>query len=163
MRWTRVIAGVAVLATCVVPTAARAADPSATPTATLFISEYVEGSSNNKAIEIYNAGVAPIDLSGATCQIRRFDNGSTNVGGTIALTGTVAAGGTRVIANTSAATTLRALDPRLVPCVISTPDRQTRPLFQQAARYVDIRVQRCALSAADHTRAARRAPRPRRP
>ena len=39
--------------------------------ADLFISEYVEGSSNNKAIEIYNGTSAPIDLgaSGYNVQI----------------------------------------------------------------------------------------------
>ena len=40
----------------------------------LFISEYMEGSSNNKAIEIFNGTGAPVDLSGY--QIERCNNGA---------------------------------------------------------------------------------------
>ncbi|MEZ4226015.1 MAG: lamin tail domain-containing protein [Polyangiaceae bacterium] len=40
----------------------------------LLFSEYVEGSSNNKAIEIYNAGTSAQDL--ANCDLRRYSNGS---------------------------------------------------------------------------------------
>ena len=39
----------------------------------LFFSEYVEGSSNNKAVEIYNPTDTPIDLSGYS--IERYSNG----------------------------------------------------------------------------------------
>jgi len=42
----------------------------------LFISEYLEGSNNNKAIEIYNPTTNAINLSGYA--IGRFSNGSTN-------------------------------------------------------------------------------------
>jgi len=41
----------------------------------LFFSEYVEGSSNNKALEIYNAGSSSVDLS--TCGLNRYSNGGT--------------------------------------------------------------------------------------
>ncbi|MFH2006358.1 MAG: lamin tail domain-containing protein [bacterium] len=41
---------------------------------TLIFSEYVEGSSNNKALEVYNASTAPIQLD--DCQILRYNNGS---------------------------------------------------------------------------------------
>ncbi|MCK9269654.1 MAG: lamin tail domain-containing protein [Bacteroidales bacterium] len=41
----------------------------------LFISEYVEGSGNNKAIEIYNPTTAPINLNGY--QLVRYSNGGT--------------------------------------------------------------------------------------
>jgi len=42
----------------------------------LFISEYIEGSNNNKALEIYNPTEQAINLSGYA--IGRFSNGSTN-------------------------------------------------------------------------------------
>lgn len=42
----------------------------------LFISEYLEGSNNNKALEIYNPTANAVDLSGYA--IGRFSNGSTN-------------------------------------------------------------------------------------
>lgn len=41
----------------------------------LMISEYIEGSHNNKALEIYNPTNAPINLSGY--RIARYNNGST--------------------------------------------------------------------------------------
>lgn len=41
----------------------------------LFISEYIEGWSNNKAIEIYNPTGAPIDLS--DYRLERYSNGAT--------------------------------------------------------------------------------------
>ncbi len=50
------------------------------PPASLIISEYVEGTGNDKALEFYNATTAAIDLS--TCQLRRFNNGSTSPSGT---------------------------------------------------------------------------------
>ena len=42
----------------------------------LFISEYVEGWSNNKAIELVNPTNAPIDLS--QYELRRYSNGSSS-------------------------------------------------------------------------------------
>ena len=43
----------------------------------LFISEYVEGYANNKAIELYNPTSQAIDLS--TYSLCRFSNGATTV------------------------------------------------------------------------------------
>jgi uncharacterized protein len=68
----------------------------------LFISEYVEGSSNNKAIEIYNGTNAAVDLAAGGYAVQMYFNGSTSVGLTINLTGTVAAGDVYVIAQASA-------------------------------------------------------------
>ena len=42
----------------------------------LFFSEYVEGSSNNKALEIYNGTGAPIDLATAGYNVQMFFNGN---------------------------------------------------------------------------------------
>lgn len=73
----------------------------------LIISEYIEGSSNNKAIEIYNGTGASIDLSGWNLKI--YANGSTTPGSAINLAGTLADGLTYVVANTSANATILAL------------------------------------------------------
>jgi hypothetical protein len=73
----------------------------ATPT-DLFISEYVEGSSNNKAIEIFNGTGAPLDLSLGGYVLQIYSNGSTTPGPPINLTGTVANGDVFVIANSGA-------------------------------------------------------------
>ena len=67
----------------------------------LFISEYIEGSSNNKAIEIYNGTGAAVNLGAGGYNIQMFFNGSASAGLTINLTGTVAAGDVYVIAQSS--------------------------------------------------------------
>ena len=66
----------------------------------LLFSEYIEGTSNNKAIELYNAGSDPIDLSGYSVSV--FNNGSTTANSTATLSGTLAAGATYQIVNSSA-------------------------------------------------------------
>ncbi|KRB44032.1 ExeM/NucH family extracellular endonuclease [Terrabacter sp. Root181] len=78
-----------------------AAPASAAPTE-LFISEYVEGSSNNKALEIYNGTGATVDLAAAKYNVQVFANGAATTTNTIALSGKVASGDVFVLANTSA-------------------------------------------------------------
>ena len=63
----------------------------------LFFSEYVEGSSNNKAVEIYNPTDAPIDLS--SYSIERYSNGSDAVSDEMDLSGTLNAGETWIVTN----------------------------------------------------------------
>ncbi len=65
----------------------------------LYLSEYVEGSSNNKALEIKNETGASKSLSGYS--IRRQTNGSGSWSTGLALTGTIANGGKFVIVNSS--------------------------------------------------------------
>ena len=55
----------------------------------LFFSEYIEGSGNNKAIEIYNSSSMAIDLT--DYQVHRFNNGGTTDPDTLALPGMLAA------------------------------------------------------------------------
>lgn len=71
-----------------------------------FISEYVEGSGNNKAIEIYNPAATPLDLTGYSLQV--YSNGKTTVSKTIDLKGTVAAKGVLVLVDTAAVADLKA-------------------------------------------------------
>ncbi|HYX05793.1 MAG TPA: T9SS type A sorting domain-containing protein, partial [Bacteroidales bacterium] len=68
-------------------------------TTDLIFSEYIEGSSSNKAIEIYNGTGADVDLSGYS--VKLAPNGGA-WGNTLNLTGTLAAGDVFVIANASA-------------------------------------------------------------
>jgi hypothetical protein len=65
----------------------------------LFISEYVEGSGNDKALEIYNPTASPVDLS--AYKICRFSNGANDstAGGSLNLVGTLAALDVHVITN----------------------------------------------------------------
>lgn len=80
----------------------------AAPALDLFFSEYIEGSSNNKALEIYNPTGATIDLAAELYNIQMFFNGSASVGLTINLTGSVAAGDVYVVAHGSADATILA-------------------------------------------------------
>jgi endonuclease I len=69
----------------------------------LYISEYIEGSSNNKALEIVNYTGAFVDLSSYT--LKKQTNGAGSWSGTpLALSGTLANGDVYVIAHASAAT-----------------------------------------------------------
>ncbi|MFE5408304.1 ExeM/NucH family extracellular endonuclease [Microbacterium sp. NPDC056569] len=95
---TAAIAALSLAATGVVAFAAPAAAASGDP----FISEYVEGLSNNKAIEIYNPSTQTVDLAAGGYKLQQYSNGSLSVGLTINLTGTVAAGDVYVFAHSSA-------------------------------------------------------------
>ncbi|MBW4648780.1 MAG: DUF4347 domain-containing protein [Kastovskya adunca ATA6-11-RM4] len=69
----------------------------------LFISEYVEGSSNNKALEFYNGIGAAINLTAAGYAVDFYANGSTSPTQTINLSGIVADKDVFVLAQANAA------------------------------------------------------------
>jgi plastocyanin/predicted extracellular nuclease len=69
------------------------------PCSDLFFSEYIEGSGNNKALEIYNPTNGTVDLSNYT--VYRANNGSTTPGGTLNLAGMLASGDVYVMGNPS--------------------------------------------------------------
>ncbi|NRA51902.1 MAG: lamin tail domain-containing protein, partial [Phaeodactylibacter sp.] len=58
----------------------------------LFISEYMEGSGDNKCIELYNPTGGSIDLSAGGYQLLFYFNGSSSAGTTINLGGSIGAG-----------------------------------------------------------------------
>lgn len=68
----------------------------------LFFSEYIEASSNDKALEIYNPTGTPINLATGNYVIEFYFNGSTMVGGTISLSGVIPSRGTWVVSATNA-------------------------------------------------------------
>lgn len=65
----------------------------------LFISEYIEGSGNDKAIELYNPTATAINLTGY--RLERFSNGESTsaAGGVLNLSGSIDAYSTFVIVN----------------------------------------------------------------
>lgn len=65
-----------------------------------MISEYVEGSANNKAVEIYNGGAASVDL--ADCSLQFYFAGSAN-SQEIPLTGSLASKAVFVVCDQDAA------------------------------------------------------------
>lgn len=77
--------------------------------ASVFFSEYIEGSSNNKALEIFNSTTAALDFSAGSYFVDIYFNGATTAGETISLNGSVAAGDVYVLAHSSANATVLAL------------------------------------------------------
>ncbi|XTZ16159.1 lamin tail domain-containing protein [Micromonospora echinospora] len=107
MRPRRILAALATV-TAVTATAVGVAPLAASAAPTdLFISEYVEGSSNNKAIELFNGTGAAVDLAAGGYQLQLYFNGSTTPTN-LALTGTVAAGDVFVLASSSASAAILA-------------------------------------------------------
>lgn len=93
-RWRQLLSlGCLVLASAI-PVSAQPTD--------LFFSEYIEGSSNNKALEIYNGTGAAINLATGGYNLQMYFNGNASAGLTINLTGTVASGDVYVVAHSSA-------------------------------------------------------------
>ncbi len=72
--------------------------------AELPISEYVEGSSNNKAIEIYNPDAAEADLS--VYKIEQYNNGGSTPTASFSLSGRLAPGSVHVTAHSTLASVL---------------------------------------------------------
>ncbi len=90
----------ALLVSLLVPTAS-AADGASASLEDLIISEYVEGTSNNKAVELYNGTGAAVDLTGY--RLEQYSNGSTNANPVVTLSGSVAPGDVFVLAHSSSA------------------------------------------------------------
>lgn len=74
--------------------------------ADLYFSEYIEGSSNNKALEIYNSSASSVNLSGHAVEM--YFNGGNSAGLTINLTGSIPAHGVFVLAHGSASAAILA-------------------------------------------------------
>lgn len=68
----------------------------------LFFSEYIEGSGNNKAIEIYNGTGAAVDLAAGNYVLQLYSNGSLTVSASGNLSGTIVDGDVFVFAHSSA-------------------------------------------------------------
>jgi len=78
----------------------------------LIISEYVEGSSNNRSIEIYNGTGAAVNLS--SYSLRRQVNGAGNFTDEVTLSGTLADGEVYVVSNSAASSAILAVTDRQV-------------------------------------------------
>jgi len=74
----------------------------------LFISEYVEGSGTNQAIEIFNPTDIPMSLSASGYRLEFYADGGTAVTGGVLLMGVIQPGGTWVVVPTDASAELKA-------------------------------------------------------
>ena len=105
----------------------------------LFISEYIEGSSNNKAIEIYNGTGSPVNLS--SYSLKKQTNGSGAYGDALALTGTLATGDVYVIANASANSTIQAVaDLQTSSAALSFNGNDAIALFKNSTQIDEVGV-----------------------
>ncbi|HWL12122.1 MAG TPA: chitobiase/beta-hexosaminidase C-terminal domain-containing protein [Ureibacillus sp.] len=75
-------------------------------TTDLIISEYVEGSATNKALEIYNGTGAAVDLSQYSLEL--YSNGASSAGQKVTLSGTLENGATYVLYNGGSVEALKA-------------------------------------------------------
>ena len=104
----RALLALMLIAALVLTAGALPATADTTSSSELFFSEYIEGSSNNKALEIYNGTGASVDLLANAYNVQMYFNGSGTAGLTINLTGTVADGDVYVVAQSAAAAAILA-------------------------------------------------------
>ena len=72
--------------------------PPGRPPAEVFISQYVEGTGNNKAVEIYNGTLSNLDLAAGNYVLQQYNNGSTTASVSISLSGELQPGTCLVVA-----------------------------------------------------------------
>jgi hypothetical protein len=80
----------------------------AATSAELFLSEYVEGTGNNRALELFNGTGAPVDLSAGGYNVRLYTNGNGSPSFTVFLAGTVSPRDVFVLASSFADPAVRA-------------------------------------------------------
>ena len=73
-----------------------------TRNADLFVSEYIEGSFHNRAIEIFNGTGGPVDLGEGSYALRIYANGADSPSASMALTGSISNNEVYVAANPEA-------------------------------------------------------------
>lgn len=78
-------------------------------TSELFISEYLEGSNNNKAIELYNGTSVAVDLATNQYRLELHVNGAATASQSVALSGTLASGGVLVLCHSASNASILAL------------------------------------------------------
>ena len=78
------------------------AAPSRAAASDIFISEYIEGGSFNKAIELFNGTGATVDLGAGLYTLELYSNGAASPSQSVALSGTIADGDVFVLAHGSA-------------------------------------------------------------
>ena len=106
-RWKRRLNGLlaaGLAATMVVPSMPAVVKAEA-QAADLIISEYIEGSSFNKAIELYNGTGQAVDLSNYTLEL--YANGATTSTARLTLSGMLGSGETFVLVHRDAAAELK--------------------------------------------------------
>ncbi len=99
------------------PLAAAAPPAGAAVPTDVFLSEYIEGSGFNKAVEIFNGTGAAVDLAAGGYRLELYSNGAAAPSQSAALTGTVADGDVYVVSRADADPAIVAQADQLAPAV----------------------------------------------
>lgn len=102
----------------------------------LFISEYIEGTSNNKAIEIYNGTGGNIDLSQYSLQL--FSDGAVAASQSLSLSGLLADDTVYVVAHPSADAEILDIADDTNGAVINFNGDDAFALFKTGTGYIDV-------------------------
>ena len=134
----RITAAVAALALAAAGVVALA-PPASAASGDLLFSEYIEGSANNKALEIYNPTTAPVDLAAAGYSVQLYVNGGHDGRCSRSpLTGTIAPDDVFVLASSAAATPGIARCGRTRPPALASTTATTRSHSTRAGAIVDV-------------------------
>lgn len=88
--------------------------PGASPIGGILISKYIEGSDNNKAIEIFNGTASAADLAAGQYVLQQYNNGAAAPSVNIPLSGTISAGETLVVSRLGTPTNAYPPDPAIL-------------------------------------------------
>jgi len=110
--------------------------PAEAVSADLFFSEYVEGTSQNKALELFNGTGAPVDLTAGGYAVSMHFNGNPTPTLTITLTGTIAPGDVFVLAHNDADPVIRAQADQFTSAGIFNGDDAVA--LRKGAAFVDV-------------------------
>ncbi len=102
----------------------------------LFISEYLEGASNNKAIEIYNPTASTINLTDYV--MYRYNNGSLTPTDSLHMQGTLAPGAVYVAGNPSAITSILAVSDTLHTITFFNGDDAMSLKYKPTGTFIDV-------------------------
>jgi predicted extracellular nuclease len=130
-RVAPLLIALAMLATTLV---AAPAAPLGAATPDLLISEYIEGSSFNKSIEIYNGTGSSIDLSTYTLEL--YSNGATSISQSVTLSGTLDDGDVYVVSHASSNAAILAVTD-LVSSAVANFNGDDAVVLQGASGVVD--------------------------
>lgn len=104
----------------------------------LFISEYIEGTSNNKAVEIFNGTGSVVDLS--SYSLKKQTNGTGEYVSELVLSGSLQNNDVFVIANTSANSTILSVSDLSNNTVMSFNGNDAVALFKSAVKIDEVGV-----------------------
>lgn len=103
----------------------------------LVITEYIEGSSNNKALEISNMGTSPVHMKAGGYKLSLYSNGGTTPSQELELEGTLPAGASFVVYNASATDAFKKAAPAGIDSAVTYFNGDDAIVLSNSAGVVD--------------------------